>query len=848
MSRIQTVDELMKQYVLDPKNKELEIRIKYCDYVDTLKKLETVQYEHLLFLETTKYGDNSKKSIRITYDSKKDKITKVAYKKRRMFYYIADLYSVNISEELDDPDISLSYRPDKVLFKNRFSFNHLLSKDWRVDITLDMEMENINSITRNDIIAYFKQNEDFIGLKKSIAKNPQRYSCSIEIEYIGNPAGDLKLPSIYVFDTKLSGGAEKNEYMICLKNVSKLLESNEFIRDKKTIEPTIKFLLPQVKDLTKITYMDGVYPPTNYMITDKADGLRSLVYITETSLNILNKSYSHTALSETMRITIMDCELVKNALLIFDVMYVNGNNVMEMGIEKRITFAPDIAAKLNTIQKEYEFRMKIYNSLTIRDKYRDAFTEAMKEVDEYKKDGIIMVSKQKPYYETITYKWKDVKHQTFDMLSVKAPEHLTTHIDKVEGFDIYFLFCGISVAHLMNLNIRLLDGYADIFPNVNTKIDRLIPVQFALSYYPKSYVLYFPKKKEINIHMKVIELRISSLNISNGIYINWRYVQTREDRPIIPNRYYGNAYKTVMNIFMNYIDPFPLEVLINGFDDDNYFVSVKNSMYAAYTGFMSYAKEQTMRDFIPKNTVVMDVGAGKGQDIFRYNKIGVKSILAIDKDSTAIVRLLNRWMDFYMYNRNPTVTLRTTLHTIVLDMNTDFNVNVEQITCKFNQKYDVIVCNLAIHYFLESIVSMKNFINFCNAIIADTGIIIVTCLSGAKIFNKVMETGKYELSESDVVKFSIKKMFNDTTLESSGQRIDVLLPFSNNKYYTEFLVNIDVLKSEFQNKAFDIVYEKCMSDMLEHFRQVNPSVYDKLNSIDKEYIDLFHALVFKKST
>jgi hypothetical protein len=201
-----------------------------------------------------------------------------------------------------------------------------------------------------------------------------------------------------------------------------------------------------------------------------------------------------------------------------------------------------------------------------------------------------------------------------------------------------------------------------------------------------------------------------------------------------------------------------------------------------------------------------------------------------------------------MYNRNPNTTLHTTLHTIVLDMNTNFETNVDQITCKFNKKYDVIVCNLAIHYFLESIVSMTNFINFCNAIISDTGVIVITCLSGAKIFDKVINTGKYELSENGVVKFSIKKMFNDTTLENCGQRIDVLLPFSNNKYYTEFLVNIDTLKHEFQNKAFDNIYEKCMSDMLDHFRQVNLSVYEKLNNIDKEYIDLFHAIVFKKST
>jgi hypothetical protein len=142
---------------------------------------------------------------------------------------------------------------------------------------------------------------------------------------------------------------------------------------------------------------------------------------------------------------------------------------------------------------------------------------------------------------------------------------------------------------------------------------------------------------------------------------------------------------------------------------------------------------------------------------------------------------------------------------------------------------------------------MNNFISFCNDLLNVGGVVIITCLSGEKIFNKVITTGLYELYENNILKFSIKKIFNDTTFEKSGQRIEVLLPFSNGKYYTEFLVNLNTLKEEFCKKAFTTEYEMCMIDMLDHFKEINRTVYDKLNEIDKEYIDLFSAIVFKKT-
>jgi SAM-dependent methyltransferase len=200
-----------------------------------------------------------------------------------------------------------------------------------------------------------------------------------------------------------------------------------------------------------------------------------------------------------------------------------------------------------------------------------------------------------------------------------------------------------------------------------------------------------------------------------------------------------------------------------------------------------------------------------------------------------------------MNNKNPDIVLNTILHTIVLDMNNDFKENIEMIVCKFPSQYDVIVCNLAIHYFLESISSMRNYINFCCQALRKGGVVIITCLSGQKIFDKIGD-GSYDLVENEILKFSIKKLYNNTKLEPAGQRIDVLLPFSDSKYYTEFLTNINVLRTEFEDRSFVLESEITFANLLPRFEQSNKDLFDKLSSNDIEYINLFTSLIFRKTT
>lgn len=825
MSLIKSTSDLLKKF---EDGMELEIRMRMVDTATVLGKLSKYTPKFDPFLELTEYKNNYKKSLRIRKEA--GKIKKELYVKDRLYYVFGDSYSIVLSTETDIKDTTLDFIPMKSSFKFRFSYQHPESKLWRVDFTIILDIIDNKLITKEFIHTTLDENNTIEKFMKIYATNSNKYSGALEIEYVGKVA-PTEIPSIYVLGD-IKGGS--NDYMTVLHDVAKHIHTEEYIRNRRITEPTIKFILPQVKDLTKIKYIDEIFPPTNYLATDKADGIRTLVYAIDEKVYILHSTINMATLKKAVNIHILDAEMIGGKIYLFDALKVNGNDITMSGIETRTLHLLEVSNLLNSLQTDYIFEPKTYYKLDDISTYGRIFTNVSEEISEYHRDGVILVSKQKPYLQTITYKWKPIQQQTFDFLAVKVPEKYATRFDSYPGRTLYYLFCGIHINEMVNLNLRLVEGFSDMFQNINLRSDKYIPLQFTLPYYPMAYVFYSSKP---DLHMKIVEVNINNTSgISTGTYINWKLMKVREDRQCIIGKYYGNNYKTVMGIFVNYIDPFPLTTLIKGFESDNYFMVTKSPRYAEYTKAMSIVKSKMMYDFIKPNTTVMDIGAGKGQDIFRYPKLNVKTILAIDKDSNALVRLLDRWMSMFIHNTSHTARLNTTLYTMVMDMNTPYTNNVEYVTCKFPLTYNVIVCNLAVHYFLESASSMCNFVSFCSEVTEPSCIIFITCLEGKKVYEKLQNSSEYKLDEDGIVKFSIKKMYSDNILTSAGQKIEVLLPFSNNTYYSEYLVNTDALTEEFSKQGFKLHAHRGFGDIYT----------DTLSDVDKEYLSLFTLIVYKK--
>ena len=77
-------------------------------------------------------------------------------------------------------------------------------------------------------------------------------------------------------------------------------------------------------------------------------------------------------------------------------------------------------------------------------------------------------------------------------------------------------------------------------------------------------------------------------------------------------------------------------------------------------------------------------------------------------------------------------------------------------------------------------------------------------------------------------------------LQDIGQKIDVLLPFSNDNYYTEYLVNIDYIADAFKEHNIILESDQSFSEYLDVFKKENKKVYDLLDNNDKKYVSLYH--------
>jgi hypothetical protein len=83
-------------------------------------------------------------------------------------------------------------------------------------------------------------------------------------------------------------------------------------------------------------------------------------------------------------------------------------------------------------------------------------------------------------------------------------------------------------------------------------------------------------------------------------------------------------------------------------------------------------------------------------------------------------------------------------------------------------------------------------------------------------------------------------------LENVGQQIDVLLPFSNDKYYTEYLVNIDYITEQAEKLGFTLEIDESFSNYLLLYKEQNLQGYNLMSNIDKQYSSLYHYYCFHK--
>lgn len=748
-----------------------------------------------------------------------------------------------------------------IRIKNRVSF--FIVKDnleWRIDMSIIRQILGSNIVSLDKIVnQMFKTNnvtvDNLLNVFNEDKTSQKIYKYEIEAELINND--QVKSIDIINIAKMILFIADPN-YLSEITLQSKIFDIAKYIIKASGFlqqfqnKLGLKQLLPKVQALTRYDYRN-IYPLQNYYITDKADGIRAVGMCEGTKGFIVSDVLRTYDTNIELAVTIVDAELVNETLYIFDAIIVDGLDISQLGFEQRLLMLDKAAIELQKVGINAEVKPYVHVSDTELENHIKSIYFRKRP---YEIDGIIFVKPGDSFISTKSYKWKKIEDNTIDFLVKKAPKNIIGQKPYLvkENYTIYFLFVGISHDLFNALGLHRCVGYNDIFDDAKLTVGGIyFPIQFSPSNAPLAYIYYHPDSSILDIENNIVEFRcIKNCSANEGPLIEWQPIRIRKDRQkdLESKTYYGNDYKIAEITWINYMDPFPLEHLWLNVSSDDYFAANKTGMYHAQTSVLSFLKNERIMSYSHYNWII-DIGSGKGQDLGRYFNAKIKNLIAIDNDKASLSELVRRKFTFAQDKTKKHNS--TNVYVILTDMTTDYEVILPKIYDVISipvNHIDVIICNLSIHYYIYNYDLLSNYIKFVCNLIKLNGQLVITCFFGDAIFkllSNLEENQTWTIYEHEVVKYSIKKLYSSKTLEQMGQKIGVVLPFSNGEYYEEYLVNISYLTNELKKYGFKLLSKTPVSEIISDFTLKNPSVASNLSKDDIKYLSLYGEVVFQKT-
>lgn len=737
--------------------------------------------------------------------------------------------------------------------KIRLSFTKP-DEPWRYDLTIVRNISPESADYLKTVVrSMFKKKIDTSNLVVCLHDFLDDYYRNYDFEIEAERLKDGPLTPVDVTDVvyKVVGGINSEYLQESLFREQIITIANAIGYHREIRRYTLKEILPQVVSLSRKDYQE-IFPPKGWTITDKLDGIRAAIVCSGGPIYIVSDKLI--TLPERSSISfVAEGELVDDTLYLFDVMMFDNKLVYEYEYSDRITFIDNIIRVCGTSQ------VTTKKFVQIEDDLKMAFDTLLKSPHVGDKrletDGIILVEPNAQYSETVSYKWKPLDQTTIDFLVKK---YTFPHKSSKPGYDLYYLFVGINTNIFKTSLMQYCRNYSKMFEGLGNR--EYFPIQFSPSSCPTAYMYWAPHGHPLgDLNNKVVEFKLANTDEPCGTdgVPSWEPVRIREDRTrdYESMTYFGNDFRIAELTWNNFLDPLHLEDLSTGVV--SYFQEEKSSVYKPQVHFLSFVKSTRIQSFTEKDWIV-DLASGKGQDLNRYFQSGIKHLVCVDQDKTALAELVKRKYDIIQsiikkrkQKGKITFHAHTGTQVIVIPANIDDKKTVLKMITQHTPKegVDVVVCNLALHYFMKTRESLVRFITLCRDILRKGGKVVFMVLNGEKIFEQldgVSYGNSYDIFQDGSLKNSIRKLYSEDTIQPVGQEIEVLLPFSRGTYYKEYLVNVSYITKELEAKGFEVSPVAPVLDHLTAFEAQNPRGFEALREEDKEYLDIFCELVAVK--
>ena len=325
---------------------------------------------------------------------------------------------------------------------------------------------------------------------------------------------------------------------------------------------------------------------------------------------------------------------------------------------------------------------------------------------------------------------------------------------------------------------------------------------------------------------------------------------------------------------MNYSNPLTMDDL--WMPNASYFNKRAEGIYTAPNKYKRFVISDVVAHNVAGAKWVIDLASGRGAMLPTLMKTKVENVLFTDIDAIAIEELIRR--RFAMMTGTSSRGKRggedarpvtyaqlretrfdkllnkdsrnLTVHTMILDMRTPHAEIMDRIM-RFGLSagvVDAIMCNFAFHYICDTVENISNVLAFVSQALRDGGVFIISVMDGKRVFDLLAPITKgkaWTIMEDTRVKYKIQRNYAADVLAPAGQKINVMLPFSDTMY-EEPLANIDEICRIANTFGLRVEIRKSFAEYQSEFARMSRHLSDQLTEDDRSYIELHTILSLRK--
>lgn len=249
----------------------------------------------------------------------------------------------------------------------------------------------------------------------------------------------------------------------------------------------------------------------------------------------------------------------------------------------------------------------------------------------------------------------------------------------------------------------------------------------------------------------------------------------------------------------------------------------------------NYLKEDLYRKYtVPNKTRLLELSGGRGGDLYKYEKYGIRNIVFTDIDSVSIQ---------YVKNNHPK---QLNMRFIIADGATNFTSKIKKQLFNDGDLFTSVSCQFAMHYFYKSKKTFENFFKNVDTYLQSGGYFFATAFDGNVVNNLLNQHNNVIEMKVDVdnkLMLSIERTngCNDGKLKPFGCEIDVFF-YSIGKH-KEYLIDFNYVEKYFKSNGYKLIDTKMFHEVVP---ELEKKYNKKLNDTERFWSYLSRYVVFQK--